>query len=59
MQGDDFRSLFQRSNRRFDLQAQHLEIRDPLAGIFLLNCFAAARSQFARALIQDVRSHVG
>jgi len=59
MQGDDFRSLFQRSNRRFDLQAQRLEIRDSLAGIFLLNCFAAARSQFERALIQDVRSHVG
>jgi len=54
-----FGASSKRSNRRFDLQAQRLEIRDSLAGIFLLNCFAAARSQFARALIQDVRSHVG
>jgi len=54
-----FGASSKRSNRRFDLQAQRLEIRDSLAGIFLLNCFAAARSQFERALIQDVRSHVG
>jgi hypothetical protein len=37
MQGDDFRSLFKRSDIGFDLQALRLKTRDPLARIVLFN----------------------